>query len=83
MKANRYLLVLATLVIIVSLLQASMVIACSSTGAANGQGAVNGNGNPGGKCFADATHGLTFGISSDPKCGGTNAGPDSLTPLHL
>ena len=83
MKANRYLLVLAALVITLSLLQASLVFACSANGAANGQGGVNGNGNPGGKCFADATHGLTFGISSDPRCGGTNAGPDNLMPLQF
>jgi hypothetical protein len=82
MKTNRYLLVLAALVITLSLLQTGLVFACSSTGDANGQGDVNGNGDPGGNCFG-ATHGLTFGISSDPRCGGTNAGPASLTPLHF
>jgi len=49
------------------------------TGNVNGQGAVNGNGNPGGQCFG-ATHGLTFGISSDPRCGGGGAGPASGPP---
>ncbi|MGA2626003.1 MAG: hypothetical protein ABSF63_02950 [Candidatus Bathyarchaeia archaeon] len=71
-------LVLAV-IIAVSLIQASLVFACSMTGNVNGQGAVNGNGNPGGQCFG-ATHGLTFGISSDPRCGGGGAGPASGPP---
>jgi hypothetical protein len=65
---------LLAVIIAVSLTQASLVFACSSTGAANGQGAQNGNGNPGGKCEAT-------GFSNDPKCGG-GAGPMSGPPAR-
>ena len=72
MDRKRKLLVLAAVVIALTLIQTSLVFACSASGAEHGQG----NGNPGGKCEA------TSKMSENPKCGGTNAGPEDISLIN-
>jgi len=72
-------MVLTAFVITISLFQTALVLACSTGGSANGQG----NGNPGGKCESVIKYGTDTRFSSNPKCGGTNAGPEDTSPINL